>query len=80
MPIAFVFMITEIGHAENVLGALKKIDGVGEAYMAYGVYDVIAEIKADTVDKLKEIVTRHVQRLDKVRSTQTMIVIAPRSE
>ena len=72
-------MITEIGHAESVLGALKKIDGVREAYMAHGVYDVITKIKADTMDKLVE-TSRHVQKLDSIRSTQTMIVRAEKKQ
>jgi DNA-binding Lrp family transcriptional regulator len=76
MPIAFVLINTEIGSESEVLEALKKIDAVEEAYMVYGVYDVVAKVKDDTMDKLKEIVTRHIRRLDKVRSTLTMIVIA----
>jgi len=75
MPIAFVLINTEIGSESAVLAALKKIDAVKESYMVYGVYDVVAKVKADTMDKLKEIVTWHVRRLDKVRSTLTMIVI-----
>jgi len=75
MPIAFVLINTEIGSESEVLAALKKIDAVKEAYMVYGVYDVVAKVKANTMDKLKEIVTWHVRRLDKVRSTLTMIVI-----
>ena len=75
MPIAFVLINTEIGSESEVLGSLKKIDAVQEAYMVYGVYDVVAKVRADTMDKLKEIVTWHVRRLDKVRSTLTMIVI-----
>jgi DNA-binding Lrp family transcriptional regulator len=75
MPMAFVLINTEIGSESVVLEALKKIDAVEEAYMVYGVYDVVAKVKADTMDKLKEIVTWRVRRLDKVRSTLTMIVI-----
>ncbi|MDH5389685.1 MAG: Lrp/AsnC ligand binding domain-containing protein [Candidatus Bathyarchaeota archaeon] len=75
MPMAFVLINTEIGSESVVLEALKKIDAVKEAYMVYGVYDVVAKVEADTMDKLKEIVTWHVRRLDKVRSTLTMIVI-----
>jgi DNA-binding Lrp family transcriptional regulator len=41
----------------------------------YGVYDIVARVKADTMDKLKEIVTWRIRRLDKVRSTLTMIVV-----
>jgi len=75
MPIAFVLINTEIGSESEVLEALKKIVAVTEAYMVYGVYDVVAKVKDDTMDKLKEIVTLHIRRLDKVRSTLTMIVI-----
>ena len=75
MPLAFVLINTEIGSESEVLGSLKKIDAVEEAYMVYGVYDVVAKVRSDTMDKLKEIVTWHVRRLDKVRSTLTMIVI-----
>jgi len=75
MPTAFVLINTEIGSEANVLETLKKVDGVDEAFAVYGVYDIIARVKADTMDKLKEIVTWRIRRLDKVRSTLTMIVV-----
>ena len=75
MPIAFVLINTEIGSESEVLKTLKDVEGVIEAYAVYGVYDVVAKITADTMDKLKEIVTWRVRRLDKVRSTLTMIVV-----
>ncbi len=68
----------EIGSESEVLGALKKIDAVEEAYMVYGVYDLIVKIKAHTTGELKEIVTWKVRRLNKVRSTTTMIVTEER--
>jgi DNA-binding Lrp family transcriptional regulator len=77
MPMAFVLINAEIGSEEEVLKELLKIEGVIEAHVVYGVYDVVAKIKAETMDKLKDIVTWHVRRLNKVRSTLTMIVIEP---
>ena len=75
MPMAFVLINAEIGSEEDVLKELRKVEGIQEAYVVYGVYDVVAKVKADTMDKLKDIVTWHVRRLNKVRSTLTMIVI-----
>ena len=75
MATAFVLINTEMGSESEVLDELKKIDAVKESYMVYGVYDVVAKVTADTMEKLKEIVTWKVRRLDKVRSTLTMIVI-----
>ncbi|HDO42163.1 MAG TPA: Lrp/AsnC family transcriptional regulator, partial [Candidatus Bathyarchaeota archaeon] len=57
------------------LNELKKIEGVKEAYSVYGVYDIVAKVRADSMDKLKDIVTWRIRRLNKVRSTLTMIVI-----
>ena len=75
MPSAFVLINTEIGAENEVLKQLKGIEGVEEAYAVYGVYDIVAKVKAETMDKLKEIVTWNIRRLDKVRSTLTMVVI-----
>lgn len=75
MPMAFVLINAEIGSEEEVLKELRKVEGVMEAYVVYGVYDIVAKIKADTMDKLKDVVTWHVRRLNKVRSTLTMIVV-----
>ena len=75
MPIAFVLINAEIGSESEVLAELKKVEGVEEAYSVYGVYDVIVKVKADSMDKLKDVVTWRIRRLNKVRSTLTMIVI-----
>ena len=75
MTMAFVLINTETGCEQEVLDELRKVDAVKDSYMVYGVYDIVATVGADTMDKLKEIVTWNVRRLDKVRSTLTMIVI-----
>ena len=75
MPMAFVLINAEIGSEEEVLKELNKVEGVVEAFVVYGVYDVVTKIRSDTMDKLKDIVTWHVRRLNKVRSTLTMIVV-----
>jgi len=75
MPLAFVLINAEIGSEDEVVGELRKISNVKESYVVYGVYDLVAKVEADSMDKLKEIVTWKIRRLDKVRSTLTMIVV-----
>lgn len=75
MPIAFVLINAEIGGEQEVIKALKTIKNVKEAHLVYGVYDIVAKVEADTMDKLKEIITWNIRRLDKVRSTLTMITM-----
>jgi DNA-binding Lrp family transcriptional regulator len=74
MPVAFVLINTEIGAMEEVLKELRKNEGVEEAYSVYGVYDIVAKIRAESMDQLKEIVTWSIRRINQVRSTLTMIV------
>jgi DNA-binding Lrp family transcriptional regulator len=75
MPKAFVLVNVEAGSEEEVLEEINKIEGVNEAYYSYGVYDIIAKIKAETMEKLRETVTQKVRTISKVRSTLTLIVV-----
>ena len=75
MPIAFVLINAEIGSESDVLDELKKIEGVEEAYSVYGVYDIIVKVRANSMEKLKDIVAWRIRKLNKVRSTLTMIVV-----
>lgn len=79
MPSAFVLINTEIGAEEEILQELKKIPNVKEAHVVYGVYDIVAKVEAENMDKLKEIISWKIRRLDKVRSTLTMLVVTGES-
>ena len=75
MPTAFVLINSELGAEEDVLAELKRMKSVKEAYMVYGVYDIVAKVESESMDKLKESISRNIRRLDKVGSTLTMIVV-----
>ena len=75
MGVAFVLVSTEIGSEKDVLKKLKEVPEVKEAYIVYGVYDIVAKVQIEDVDRLKEIITSKIRRLDKVRSTLTMIAV-----
>ena len=75
MPRAFVLINVESGSEDEVLKELKKIEGVEESYFSYGVYDLITRIRAYTMEQLKDMVTRRIRALSKVRSTLTLIMM-----
>jgi DNA-binding Lrp family transcriptional regulator len=75
MPKAFVLINVETGSEEEVVAELRKIEGVQEAYFSYGVYDIITKIKADSMEKLKDMVTKKVRTISRVRSTLTLIMM-----
>ncbi len=65
----------ESGSEDEVLKELKSIEGVEESYFSYGVYDIITKIRADSMERLKDMVTRRIRALTKVRSTLTLIMM-----
>jgi DNA-binding Lrp family transcriptional regulator len=79
MPAAYVLLTTEIGAESDVIEALKKVEGVEEAHNLWGVYDIIASIKADTMDKLTHIITEKIEEIGRINSKLTMIITEVRT-
>ncbi len=75
MTTAFVLINTELGSESEIRASLKEIPEVKEAYMVYGVYDIVARIEAKSMEELKELIGTKIRGQDKVRSTLTMIVM-----
>ncbi len=65
----------DLGAEEQLVKELKGIENVKEVYVVYGVYDIVAKVQADAMEKVKETITWKIRRLDRVRSTLTMIVV-----
>ena len=57
------------------MNSLRDLQAVKEARMVYGVYDIIVRVETGTMEELKNVVSWTVRRLDRVRSTMTMIVV-----
>ena len=74
MTLAFVMINAETGRDNQVLDELKRIENVKEACLTYGAYDVVAKVEAETREKLEEVITGKVRRLNSIRSTLTMMV------
>jgi DNA-binding Lrp family transcriptional regulator len=75
MPEAFVLMNAELGSEESIINELKKIDLVKSVFQVYGVYDIVALVEGETMDKVKETITWNIRKLNGVKSTLTMIVM-----
>ncbi|MEM0361009.1 MAG: Lrp/AsnC ligand binding domain-containing protein [Sulfolobales archaeon] len=79
MPEAIVLVNTDIGSEEEVLNLLSSIEGITEAYVVYGVYDLVVKVSAPTTEELKDIISSKIRKIPKVRSTLTMIVVEGRT-
>ncbi len=68
-------MNAELGSEDSIVNDLKKIEGVKEVYQVYGVYDIVAQVEAEMMEKVKETITWKLRKLNGVKSTLTMIVM-----
>ncbi|MDK6027819.1 Lrp/AsnC ligand binding domain-containing protein [Ignisphaera sp. 4213-co] len=79
MPEALILINTDVGAEDEVLAEIKNVEGVKEAFIVYGIYDLYAKIEADTIEKLKDIVSSKIRKIPKVRSTITMIIVSTKN-
>ena len=75
MPTAYVLLNCDLGSETEIIKKIKHVPEVVEVSGVFGVYDIIVRISSDDMDKLREIITWNIRKIDKVRSTLTMIVI-----
>lgn len=71
---AYVLINTNFGMEDSVVRDLKKVEGVTEAFKVYGVYDIVAKVEAQTLEKVKETVAWKLRKISDVKSTITMLV------
>ena len=74
MTHAYVMINTDMGSEEKVTNNLSIVEEVKEVYRVYGVYDIIVKVEAETMEKLKIVISDSIRTLKNVRTTLTMIV------
>jgi len=79
MAIAYVLINCELGSEESIIQQLKNLDGVTEVNGTFGAYDILTKIESDTVEVLREIITWKIRKIDKIRSTLTLMGIEGQS-
>ena len=75
MNLAYIMINTEVGSENKVTKDLKKIKEVKEVHGVYGVYDLIVRVEAETMEKLKAVISDRIRTIENIRTTLTMIVM-----
>ena len=79
MAEAYVLINCEIGSEEKVIADLKTVDGVIEVHGTFGAYDVLAKVESAQVETLRETITWKIRKIEKIRSTLTLMGIEGQS-
>jgi DNA-binding Lrp family transcriptional regulator len=75
MTSAFLLINCDFPFAQDVIGELEKVPEIIEVHKLHGMYDIIARVKSDSEEELNEVVKVRVRKIDKVKSTLTMIIV-----
>ncbi|MEW6043875.1 MAG: Lrp/AsnC ligand binding domain-containing protein [Thermoproteota archaeon] len=73
MATAYVLINCELGSEQRVIDQIKPIDGVKEVRGVFGAYDILAKIETASVERLREIITWKIRKIDRIRSTLTLM-------
>ena len=75
MASAYVLINCDMGSEEDVISHLKTIDGVKQVNGTFGAYDIIVKIESEDVDKLRDKITWKIRKIERIRSTLTLMTI-----
>jgi len=74
MAIAYVLISCDLGFEAEIIDELKHIDNVKEAHGVFGAYDILTKLESDSMEHLRDTITWKIRKLNRVRSTLTLIV------
>jgi DNA-binding Lrp family transcriptional regulator len=75
MSRALVLFHVQSGSENKVLKTVKKVEGVEEAYLSYGQYDIEAKLRTDYKEDLKRVIKNNFKKINGVRSTSSLILV-----
>ena len=75
MAKAYVLINCDLGSEDKVISDLRKLEHIKDAVGTFGAYDIVAKIEAETSEQLRETVTWKIRKMDKVRSTLTLMEV-----
>jgi len=73
---AFIMVKTAAGKSEKLLATIRDIEGVEEAHIVAGQYDIIVEAVSDEVYDLMHNVATEMRNIDGIADTKTYICLA----
>ena len=65
----------DLGFEEQIIEDLKHLSDVKEAHEIFGAYDILAKVESDQISTLRESVMYEIRKIDRVRSTITLMGI-----
>ncbi|MDH3677653.1 MAG: Lrp/AsnC ligand binding domain-containing protein [Nitrosopumilus sp.] len=73
MTVAYVLIKSDLGAQQKVIEELEKLDQVSGIDRTFGDYDIVVKMESEHIEKIREIISWNIKKIDKVRSTLTLV-------
>lgn len=74
MPSAIILINCEVGTEMEIAQSICGLEGAENAYIVYGVYDIVVKLTSETMDGLEALIMSKVRSLPGVKATVTLLV------
>ncbi|MDH3618031.1 MAG: Lrp/AsnC ligand binding domain-containing protein [Nitrosopumilus sp.] len=73
MTIAYVLIKSDLGAEQKIIEELEKLEQVSRVERTFGDYDMVVKMESEHIEKIRETISWNIKKLDKVRSTLTLV-------
>ena len=73
MTVVYVLIKCDLCAEEPIIEKLKKEDEIKDVFETFGAHDIMAKVESDNLENLRETIARKIQKIEKIRSTVTLI-------
>ena len=74
MVTAYVLISCDLGFDVEIIDEIKQLEDIKEVHGVFGAYDILVKLELANVENLKDIITWKIRKLNRVRSTLTLMV------
>ncbi len=75
MAIAYVLVNCDLGFDAEIIDEIKQVEDVKEVHWVFGAYDILVKLESANVESLRDTILWKIRKLNRVRSTQTLMAI-----
>jgi len=75
MAIAYVLISCDLGFDAEIVDEIKQVEDVKEVRGVFGAYDILVKLESANAETLRETIMWKIRKLNRVRSTLTLMTI-----
>ena len=80
MAKAYVLINCDLGSEDDMIRDVRKLEYVKDVTGTFGAYDIVSRVEADTPEQLREVITWKIRKMNKIRSTLTLMEVEGQGE